>query len=51
MGNDGTTNNITKKEYTSISPYNIIDFDNSYTFETGNINGFINFNGKLGANI
>lgn len=50
LGDDGTTN-IKRIEYTSISPYNIIGLDYSYTFETGEMSGFINFNGNLGANI
>lgn len=50
LGDDGTTN-IKRTEYTSISPYNIIGLDYSYTFETGEMSGFINFNGNLGADI
>lgn len=50
LGNDGTTN-IKRTEYTSISPYNIIGLDYSYTFETGEMSGFINFNGNLGTDI
>ena len=50
LGNDGTTN-IKRTEYTSISPYNIIGLDYSYTFETGEMSGFINFDGNLGADI
>lgn len=50
LGDDGTTN-IKRTEYTSISPYNIIGLDYSYTFETGEMSGFINFDGNLGADI
>ena len=48
LGEDGDTN-INRKEYASISPYNIIGFGYDYIFETGTINGTINFNGREGA--
>lgn len=53
LSKDGDTNinNANKKEYASISPYNIIGFDYNYTFETGNMNGTVNFNGREGADV
>ncbi len=48
LGADGDTN-INRKEYASISPYNIIGFGYDYIFQTGTMNGTINFNGREGA--
>ena len=44
-----TSNN--RKEYASISPYNIVGLDYNYTFETGSMNGAVNFNGTDGADV
>ena len=51
LGANGDTNinSSNKKEYASISPYNIIGFGYDYIFETGTMNGTINFNGREGA--
>ena len=54
LGDYGDINIITsanRKEYASISPYNIIGFDYNYTFETGTMNGTVNFNGRQGADV
>ena len=50
---DGDTNinSSNRKDYASISPYNIIGFDYNYTFETGSMNGTVNFNGREGADV
>ncbi len=53
LSEDGDTN-ITSdniKEYASISPYNIIGLDYNYTFDTGSMNGTVNFNGRYGADV
>ena len=53
LGADGDTNinSSNRKEYASISPYNIIGFGYDYTFETGSMNGTVNFNGREGADV
>lgn len=53
LSDNGDTNitSDNRKEYASISPYNIIGLDYNYTFETGNMNGTINFNGIDGADV
>lgn len=53
LGSKSDTNisNSNRQQYASVSPYNIIGMDYSYTFETGKMTGFINFDGRDGANI
>lgn len=53
LSDDGDTNitSNNRKEYASISPYNIVGLDYNYTFETGNMNGTVNFNGRDGADV
>ncbi len=53
LSEDGDTNitSDNRKEYASISPYNIIGLDYNYTFETGRMNGSVNFNGRDGADV
>ena len=53
LGANGDTNinSANRKEYASISPYNIVGLDYNYTFEIGNMNGTVNFNGRDGADV
>lgn len=48
---DTNINSTTRKDYASISPYNIVGIDYGYTFETGKMTGVINFDGREGANV
>ena len=53
LSEDGGTNitSDNRKEYASISPYNIIGLDYNYTFDTGIMNGTVNFKGRVGADV